>query len=249
MPQQRGPFILQPDSLLIVAPGKYDFTSQAQDLGGELDDAIAALDSFDAVASNHAAEPIENLIALDFDGIAAELEVQQAAVSLPYLDDLDAGFAEAAGQLNGAIAFAPTQAWTDPGGAYVPPDSVLTLKVPTVDPETFKPAQNFQVGQYTGGQNPAIALFNSTRIGSVNFFVGDVYDVVGLGKLGDVVSVRATLNGSLLPDVTFDPMDSSGQFFLHGTMAPEQVGAWHQDWYIDGQLLGSFNFLVAPSDA
>lgn len=248
MSLERGPFVLQPDTRVDVEPGVYDFGKGADQLASDLHGIIAGWDTSLAAIENFATEPIANLLTLDFEGIAGEIAAQSATASLPYLDEIDAGFTAAAESLTTAIAFAPAQSWLDPGGAFVPPDSVLTLAVPKVDPAAYKPAQNFTVGQYTGGKNPALALFNSTRVGTTNFVVGDVFDVVGLGKEGDDVGVLASLNGVELPWVDYGPMDSSGQFFLHGTMAPEHVGSWHEDWYIGGVLVSSFNFLVTPAD-
>ncbi len=247
MPLQPGPFRLASAADVAITPGVYDFSDDAAVLQGQLGGIGAGWDSMILDLESFAAAPWDVELGLDLDGMLSISDVYSGVLPPSTLGDAVAGWFDAQDLLTAAVTFAPVQAWTDPGAAFVPPDSSLTLVAPTIDPAAFAPAQNTVVGQSTEGANPAVGLFNTTRIGAQNFTVGDQLEVVALGKAGADLFVASSLNGEKLPDVDYGAIDTTGQMFIQVTIGPEAVGVWAQQWYIDGQLLGNFNFVVTGS--
>lgn len=246
MPLQPGAFLQGSQADVTVTPGVYDFTDDALTLAGQLLAISAGWGPFILDLENFAAESADVGLGVDLDGILQDLAAQSTVVSLPGLSDVYDGWNSAGGMLLDAVSFAPAQAWSDPGAPFTPPDSALTLAVPTINPGAYVPAPNQTVGAYSGGAPTAVTLFNSTRVGSQNFTVGDEFDIVALGKPYDDVQVDATFNGTDLGRYDYGQMNSDGQLFIHGVMGPENEGVWSQQWYVAGQLLASFNFVVSP---
>lgn len=86
-----------------------------------------------------------------------------------------------------------------------------------------------------------------TRYGSSNFVVGDQFSVYAFGNPGDELTAQATFNGESLPPSDWGALTPTGQLTVLGTMGPENVGAWSQQWFIAGVLQASFNFVVTNS--
>jgi hypothetical protein len=247
MPLVPGPFRLADPADVAITPGVYDFTDDAAVLQGQLSTIGAGWDPLIFDLEAFAATPWDAELAVDLDGMLTVADVFSDALPPANLADALAGWFDSQALLGAATAFAPIQAWTDPGGPFVPPDSALTLVAPTINPTAFTPAQNTVVGQATAGANPAIGLFNLTRIGAQNFTVGDQLEVIALGHEGDDIFVASSLNGVKLPDVDYGAIDGTGQMFIQVTIGPEAIGVWSQQWYNSGRLLGDFNFLVTNS--
>lgn len=246
MALQPGPFRLATAADIAAAPGVYDFEADADKLASDLHGIGGGWDPMLVDLENFAAEGGDVAPDIDFDGIIADLAVVDASLPLSYMGDIDGGWTSGQAMLDTATAFAPQQAWIDPGAPFVPPDSSLTIKVPEINPAAFVPAPNFTVGAGSAGKNPSVGLFNLTRYGSLNFSVGDQFEVIALGPPGDDVSVMASLNGDQLPPLDEGTIDSTGQMFITGTMGPEHVGVWNQQWSIGGALMADFNFVVSP---
>lgn len=247
MPFQPGPFHQLASVDVNLTPGVYTYTADATDLAAQLGSVTAGWSAAIADLTNLSLEPADISIGIDIDGIIRDIGYQAAGLVTPDLDIIDQGWASGSTQLNAATAFAPPQAWADPGEPYTPPGSVLTLAVPTVNPNAFVPAQNFTVGATTEGLSPAVGLYNTTRVGAQNFTVGDNFTLIALGDPGQEVTVNAIFNGVQLPAADFGTIDSTKQLFITGTMPPENAGVWREDWSIAGQLVASFNFVVSGS--
>lgn len=244
MPQVQGPFIPQPDSSLGFEPGGYDFTDFA---GDGMADAQVNFDGFDQtllIIEALAAEPEDPLAGLGIEDLVlniASVDLDEGSLGLPAIDNaLSIGI----GQYAIASSFAPAAAWADPPAPFVPPDAALQLTTPTVPVNGYYPPATGIVGVNSTTGSPSLDLGNTTRIGQVNFVVGDNFFIAANGKPGDEVTCQAIFNGQPLGLADFGACDSRGLFTLAGTMGPDQVGVWHEDWYIAGQLVISFNFLV-----
>lgn len=247
MPLQPGPFLQLSAADVGVEPGVYDFTDDALVLEAELNDIAAGWDSFFLDAGNFAAEPWDVELATDLDGILGEVISISASLPGPNMDSAFDGWFTAQDMLTAATAFAPAQAFLgDPGEAFTPPDT-STIAVPTINPNIYAPAPNQTIGTAVSGPGPSVALLNTTRVGTQSFTVGDKFWVLINGSPGQDVSVNSTLNGQDLPPVDYGPIDNTGQMNITGTIGPESVGGWSEQWFIEGNLFGSFNFIVSPS--
>ena len=245
---EQGPFSQQPDTAVTVQPGVYDFTSDALTLFSALTGTASSWDAFIADLGLMAADPLEDLTGSSLDSIVATLGVGVALAGVPSIDALPALYSLADSQLTIAFNFAPSQAWADPPAPYTPPDNVLNLTAPTIPINAFTPGASLPVSGPNAGPPPPIQLLNLTRLGQANFVVGDQWEIIGTGKPGQIVSVGGTFNGAQLAISVQGTLDDSGGWGEKGTMPPESVGAWHEDWYLDGILTVQFNFVVSNAN-
>lgn len=247
MPLEPGPFLQLSPADVAVTPGVYDFTADAEQLQGELNAIGVPWDALilDMVAFSD--EPWDVDLGIDLAGMLNLADVYGASMPPSTLDDAVSGWFTAQDMLTAATAFAPAQAWTDPGAPFTPPDSALTLAAPTVNPNAFVASANFSVGAGALTGDRQVSLFNTTRVGAVNFVEGDMFQLLVIGHQGDDVQAAGTLNGEDLGTTDYGQIDSTGQMIITGTMGPDVVGVWSQQWYVAGVLLGNFNFVVAPA--
>lgn len=246
MPYQPGPFAQASPASIHVTPGVYDFTADAEDVAGELQTTAAGWDSMVSDIENFAAEPWDYEMVLDFPGTFTALDFGGDSMPPQGITDAVGSWFDAQSMLDAATSFAPLQAWSDPGQPFVPPDSALRLVTPQLPANQFAVGENQAVGALSNGANPWIGLFNTTRLGAQNFSVGDDFEVIALGQPGDLVSVSAVFNGQDLGSTNYGPLDAGGQMFIRGTMSPDVVGTWAEQWFLNGSLLASFNFTVSP---
>lgn len=249
MPYQPGPFGQASPADIHVEPGVYDFTDDAAGLQNDLSVIAAGWDPLITNLLDFAAEPWDVDLGLDIDGLLSLSDTYGSLMPPGGLTDALNGWFDTQALLGVATSFAPVQAWTDPGAAFVPPLDNLTLVPPTIDPNAYTPAPNTTVGGLSNGVNPFVGLFNQTRTGAANFTQGDNYEIVALGKEGDQLTATGVLNGENLPMTDYGTMDQSGQIFLTGTMGPDAVGIWQQQWFINGAILAQFNFTVSPASS
>ena len=247
MPLVPGPFSLQPDSAVAVEKGEYDFTADALDLADRVQTNLAGWDDFFTDMDDLA--NIYDFPELDAAGLLLAVSYAVDWAEMPNIDYSISMYDDANTQLGIALSFAPAAAWEDPPGPYVPPGSVLNLTAPTVPIDAFKAATTGTVGDQSLFTAPGVRLWNFTRIGSANFAEGDTFDLVFLGTPGQTVSVGGTFNGAQLAYTDMGVIDETGKLQLQGVMGPDVVGAWREDWYLDGVLLKSFDFLVTPANA
>lgn len=244
-----GPFAqLDPANASVVSAG-YDFTDMATEVSSGLTLTADGWDASLGTLALVAADPLTDLLDGTLDDILAALVVADTMADLSDLDPVFDAYTVADAQLTTAISFAPVQAWVDPPAPFVPPDTAIGLTTPTV------PLGNFTPGVFTPGATPTdpngpqVALLNTTRTGQTNFVVGDQFKVIFVGNPGQVVTVTATLNGVDLPEATLATIGADGTATITGTEGPDEVGAWFESYYFDGQLVQSFNFVVVAGNA
>ncbi|MFZ1009332.1 MAG: hypothetical protein WAN65_20995, partial [Candidatus Sulfotelmatobacter sp.] len=63
---------------------------------------------------------------------------------------------------------------------------------------------------------------------------------------GQDVSGDGIFNGVDLGTTDFGTTQANGIFMLRGVMAPDAVGSWLQIWYVDGEIVQTFSFIVGP---
>ncbi len=247
MPLVPGPFNLQPDDAVAVAPGVWDFTADALALAAEVqsntqgwNDFFTGLTVFDAA---------DDLDIFDDAGLLIAIDYANAWADLPNLDYALDMYTVSDGLLSIAEAFAPAAAWADPPPPYEPPGSVLNLTAPTVAINAYAPGTSGIVGDQSDFTPPTVQLWNFTRIGYVNFFEGDTFELVFLGNPGQTVTVGGQFNGAWLTVTVMGVLDENGKLALQGFMGPDVIGAWHEDWYFDGVFVKSFDFIVSPANA
>jgi hypothetical protein len=249
MPLVPGPFDLQDDAAVTVAPGNYDFTDDALALAAEVQSNTSGWDAFILDLGDFAADPLDDLTELDAAGLLLAVDYTRDWAEIPNIDYSISMYGDANDQLNTAWSFAPAQAWQDPPDPYVPPGSVLQLVAPTVPLNAFAPGTSGIVGDQSAAGRPSVQLWNFTRIGATNFTEGDTFQIAALGNPGQTVTVGGQYNGATLNVTVMGTLDSNGALGLQGTMGPEVIGAWHEDWYFDGALVTSFDFIVSAANA
>jgi hypothetical protein len=247
MPLEPGPFLQLNPADVAVTPGVYDFTADAEQLQGELNAIGVPWDALILDMVGFSEEPWDVDLGIDLGGMLNLADVYGASMPPATLDDAVSGWFTAQDMLTAATAFAPAQAWTDPGAPFTPPDSALTLAAATVNPEAFVAAANFTVGGVSQIGDRQVSLENLTRVGSQNFVEGDQFQLLAFGSSGDDVQASGTLNGADLGTTDYGAIDSTGKMTITGVMGPDVVGVWSQQWYIGGTLLADFNFVVAPA--
>lgn len=231
-----------------LQPRPYDFTDDAIALSDELTAISIDWEAFMLDLPNLAAEPIDPTLGIDDPLIILDLANEMKLASLPSLDLAIAAFNVADPLLAIAIGFAPAAAWTDPPTAFVPPDPSAPILVPTVPPGDYIPNVSGTVGAPPAASGPTVTLQNVTRVGSLNFVEGDTFLLVVTAAPNLQVTSDGTFNGVPYPSVTFGATGADGILRLSGVEAPEDVGAWLENWYVGGQLVTTFSFLVTPGN-
>jgi hypothetical protein len=247
MPLVPGPFNLQPDDAVAVSSGVWDFTADALDMAAKVQSNTAGWDDFFTALGD--LDITDDLDTLDTAGLLIAIDYSTAWSDIPNLDWAMDRYTDADTQLGIAISFAPAAAWQDPPAPYVPPGSVLNLTAPTVPINAYVPGTSGIVGDQSDFSIPTVQLWNFSRVGYTNFFEGDSFELVFLGNPGQTVTVGGTFNGGALTITTMGTLDQNGKLALQGFMGPDVVGAWHEDWYFDGALIKSFDFIVSPANA
>lgn len=247
MPLEPGPFLLASPADVAVEPGVWDFTNDALTMQGNVHTTTAGWDPFIFDLDNLSSDIADVAIGVDLPGILSDLDFISGHLPLSYFDDMMQGFFDSQTLLGAATAFAPAQSWTDPGGPFVPPDSALVLVPPTVDPSAFVSAPNITVGAGPANPNHSVSLYNVTRIGAINFVVGDTFHVFAIGTTGQHLTATGVFNGEQLPVTDYGVLDSDGHLELDGVMGPENVGTWSEQWSLDGFLQAKFDFVVTDS--
>ena len=249
MPLQPGPFVQAPQSDVAVQPGVNDFTDDAVLWASGLQSTISGWDGFFADLYGLASDPLADLTDGSLGAIAAELGAETAAANLPDLDATLTLFTIAGNALTAANAFAPAEAFTDPPAPFIPPGNALNINPPLVPPNAFTPGLYVSSLQGAAGV-PSVILVNNTRVGQVNFVVGDSFTVIGTGGTsGQLVTVDGLQNGYELGVSTIATLDGTGSFATQGTMGPANVGAWQENWYFDSVLIANLNFIVTSGNA
>ena len=132
----------------------------------------------------------------------------------------------------------PEEAWQDVPPPYQPPGEIPPLYeppfpggVPLIPPIGVPPFLPLAESGY------GVGLFNLTRPGSADYYVGDQWRILALGPPFGQTEVHAWHNGVDAGTQPFGPSDSVGIFRLEGVMAAEHRGQWVEQWTMGGRLL------------
>jgi len=251
MPYGPGPLILQTQSDLTLPDDNYDFTDYAATNLGDVDSILSSWDSFFLDAGVLLDEPADPWPGIDLNAAQDTLGVYSDTEGLLGVSGMLSALGDADLLLSVAIGFAPPEAWVDPTTAFVPPGAAPTLSIPVIPPGAIDFSVTGTVSTTSapatgagGGAAPTVALTNTTAYGNPNFTVGDSFIVQITGAAGAEVATDGTLNGSPLPYSVVGNIAADGTFSLTGTMDPSVVGVWTENWYVGGQLIQSFDFVV-----
>lgn len=247
MPLQPGPFLQGSQADVAIPPGNYDFTDDALTLGSQLGTIAIGWDDFLNDLEDLALEPVDPTLGINDAALIQEIAYEQTLAAMPALDAILTEINTTDLLFIAATAFAPAAAWTDPTASFVPPDPTQTIVVPTVPLGDYDPFITSSVSAPPGGSLPSVTLQNTTRVGSPNFVVGDSFLVNVVATAGQQVSVDAIFNGADLGTAGIGTTDSRGNLAISGVEGPDQVGGWLQNWYVAGQLVATFSFIVSPS--
>jgi hypothetical protein len=248
MPYAPGPLSLFNAADLGTQAVDYDFTGFTTQAMGDLDSLGADIDDQLATIENFAGEPSDPLAGTDFVNVLTTIAVGISGAKLPDFGAIDDALSIGDGLLNTATGFAPAQAWQDPGGSFQIPDAATSLPAPQISPGAFSPTTSVPVGTTPPQATRAVALYNTTRIGQPNFVVGDQFQLSAVGKPGEAVEVDPVFNGDDLGRTLYGQIGADSTFTLTGTQGPETIGVWKEDWYIGGNFIATFNFVVLPAD-
>ena len=247
MPYRPGPFTRVDQSNVTPQTDTVEFTDDALIFAGKLQAVASGWDDFFVTLEAMAVDPLADLEGIAIDDITAEVALGSAWMQVPNLDAAMTMYADADTSLGIAVSFAPAQAWLDPPAAFVAPGDNLLPITPVIPPGGFDAGATGSVGSTAPDARPGVKLRNFTRIGAPNFVVGDTFEVIALGNAGQTVTASGTFNGADIGNATFGTLDANGALGIQGVMAPENVGAWHEDWYFDGQHITGFNFIVTSA--
>jgi hypothetical protein len=175
-----------------------------------------------------------------------------------------------------ADATASYQAWLG-GQAYQPPPSFSSSNYASYG---FANPPGYQTNPYSGQQEPipnyqqpaaaapapaaapsspvasqsgkplGVTLQNATGTSNTQFRVGDSFRLVVTGPANAQVTGSSQHDGKGGGAAPFGSTDASGTAIITGTMTPDTVGGWVEQWYVGGQSAGSVSFsVVAPAAA
>ncbi|HLJ76890.1 MAG TPA: hypothetical protein VKT75_05730 [Acidobacteriaceae bacterium] len=247
MDLQPGPFLQGTIADVTPEKGVYDFLSDAEVLFDQL---ILASDDWDAFLNdlpNLAAGPADPTLGIDDVGLLNEIANQTAIAAFPDVDSLTDSLGIAGTLFGAAFAFAPAAAFSVPTDSFNPPDPNATIVVPKIPIGEYTPDVTGLVGTPATTGALSITLQNVTRVGQQNFVVGDTFQVNASGPPNSEVTITGTQNGNDFGTANVGQTDSQGNFTLSGVEGPDAVGQWVENWFIGGQLVATFMFIVAPA--
>jgi hypothetical protein len=247
MPLAPGPFLQVDQSALNLTADTYDFTDYTITQLAEIDVILPGWDQWLDDWGVLTADPIDPTGGIDPEDLLLGLSIDQGLLDFPSIDDVATAIALGDVALTAAVSFAPTSAWTDPTQPFNPPDTQPELATPTIPLTDFNPATVQGVGQSGSFPTPYVGLSNGTAVGSTSFTVGDVGVVYASGNPGDDVCFEASQYGVDLGSVTLGQIGPDGTFTWQGTFGPDEVGAWHEDFFVGGKFVVAFDFIVAPA--
>jgi len=85
-------------------------------------------------------------------------------------------------------------------------------------------------------QRPVVRLTNATRPASNDFQVGDRFEIVITGAVGQPVSVRTTMNGRTDWGPVIARTDISGRWSTTGHFSKSDYGDWSEAWTVGDKL-------------
>jgi hypothetical protein len=249
MPYAPGPFVQVDQSAVQIAPGNYDYEDFATTSLAEIDVLTASWDPYILDMGALAADPTDPAGDVDLDAVLGALGIDIGLLEFPSIDAVVTALDVSESALNDAVGFAPAAAWTDPVQPFQEPDTQPVLAPETISESAFNPAGLVGVGQSGVFPATSVGLSNGTAVGSFNFTVGDVGVVYATGTPGADVSFSAAQYGQDLGTVTLGQIGADGTFTYKATFGPDEVGAWHEDFFVGGVFVASFDFIVAPASS
>lgn len=251
MPYVHGPFALQDQSSVAIAPGGYNFSDDAGELTNSIGAAAAEIDNLMPDLNVLGAEPADPFPEIDLNHAMDLVGVYANATLLPEFDNVLLAVADADQGLATAIGFAPAEAWQDPATPFVTPLPAETIAIPVIPPGVIDFSITGSVGggaaaptAPTGLPGTGVTLTNLTAFGNANFKLGDVFQVAVTGHVGETVRADGILNGDDLGASEMGTIGADGTWSLTGKMDVNAVGVWTENWYVGFQLAATFNFVV-----
>lgn len=99
------------------------------------------------------------------------------------------------------------------------------------------------------GRPLGVTLQNASGGSNSQFRVGDTFRLVITGPANVQVTGSSQHDGRSGAAAPFGNTDSTGQAVITGTMTPDTVGGWVEQWFVGGQNAGSVSFSVAAPAA
>lgn len=273
MGYQPGPLVLQSAGNVGITTTDYNFAGDVDDQLHELGTTPAGWGYFLDDATLLMGESSDPFPDVDLDAAMQTIHAYSDTAALLGTIGMAQALAVANVQLGQAVGFAPAEAWTDSGAPFVPPVPAEIVGVPYIPPDSlsFRVIGTVSGGAgggsvvvvpvippgglpATGGSVPVVApvgitvttvsLLNLSQYGLPNFRVGDQFQVTALGPIRKRVEVHSVQGGTDLGTGHVGDTDDAGKFVLTGTMDESSAGIWHQDWFVGGALIQSFDYVV-----
>jgi hypothetical protein len=150
--------------------------------------------------------------------------------------------------INSTSGFVPLTPGAPPSARPAPAPASSPAPVPVAAPASPRlPAgtQPVQVGAPPPSYQPVLSFVTSR--GGNSLQPGDTWTVTISGAPPNApVMVTGPSSGAANNSVTsqMGATDANGNFYLSGTITPDQAGVWPEVWSVAGQTVGSFMFTV-----
>jgi hypothetical protein len=247
MDLQPGPFLQGNVADVAVTGGVYDFTDDAIGLADELNALYHDWDAFMLDLPILAAGPADPTLGIDDVGLIDEIDREATIANFPDIDSLGSALNLGYTLLGAAVTFAPAAAWSTPTSQFSPPDPNATIVVPKIPVSLYTPDVTGLVGQPSTSGGTTISLQNVTRVGQQNFVVGDTALITVQAQPGQQVAWDPIQNGNDRGMAVLGTTGSDGSWKFQGTIGPDQVGQWLENWFVGGKLIATFSFIVVPA--
>lgn len=128
------------------------------------------------------------------------------------------------------------------GGAAAPAPAPASAPAPA-------PSSSGAPAAAPAGRPLGVTLQNASGGSNTQFRVGDTFRLVITGPANSQVTGSSQHDGRSGAAAPFGNTDSTGQAVISGTMTPDTVGGWVEQWFVGGQNAGSVSFSVAAPAA
>lgn len=251
MPYQPGPLLLQDAANVGVTTSTYNFSADADTQLQELTLTPATWENFLFDAGVLLDGPADPFPDVDLNGAIDMLNAYADPPTEIGVNVLQDSLGTANLGLAAAIGYAPAEAWYDASTPFVPPAPAPIVNVPVIPASDI----NFEVtGTVATGGSPtgpsfgaiplSVTLTNLTAYGNPVFHVGDQFEVAAVGVPGQPVQVSGSHDGTPFPIALMGNIGNDGTFKLDGQEDFASVGVWEEVWWVGGQQVATFNFIV-----
>jgi hypothetical protein len=206
----------------------YRFTSRMRGLG--------AMNYYDLLAQAN----LQDCDPKDVTCVASNV-AKQAAVEDYWVQHMSTGVPEGTQLSFAPLSQSQVEGFTSPNPIYggnIVPTGILSVGGVR---QTLPPIS----GQLSPGQqsySPRVAF--STSRGGTSLVPGDTWQV---SISGGAPNTQVTVTGGKAGQNATSAMgttDASGNFSLSGSITPDQIGSWNEQWAVGGVNAGSFSFTV-----